>query len=78
LKSIGGSVSDTGVEVSEDQVSDTEKSIGCPALVKSDFINPIEKLLDLRTMVYQPCSSVDVLKSGYIALFPHTTFTLKL
>jgi hypothetical protein len=29
LKSIGVSVSDTGVEVLEDQVSDTEKSIGC-------------------------------------------------
>jgi hypothetical protein len=34
LKSIRVSVSDTSVEVSEDQVSDTEKSIGCPALLK--------------------------------------------
>jgi hypothetical protein len=35
LKSIGVSVSDTGVEVpvSEDRVSDTEKSIECPALI---------------------------------------------
>jgi hypothetical protein len=33
LKSIRVLVSDTGVEVSEDQVSDTEKSIGCPALI---------------------------------------------
>jgi hypothetical protein len=32
LKSIGVSVSDTGVEVSEDRGSDTEKSIGCPSL----------------------------------------------
>jgi hypothetical protein len=35
LKSIGVSVSNTGVEVSEDRVSDTEKSIGCQALRKS-------------------------------------------
>jgi hypothetical protein len=33
LKSIGVPVSDTGVEVSEDRVSDTEKSIGCPSLL---------------------------------------------
>jgi hypothetical protein len=32
LKSLGVSVSDTGVEVSEDRVSDTEKSIGFPSL----------------------------------------------
>jgi hypothetical protein len=32
LKSIGVSVLNTGVEVSEDQVLDTEKSIGCPSL----------------------------------------------
>jgi hypothetical protein len=31
--SIGVSVSDTGVEVLEDRVSDTEKSIGCPSLI---------------------------------------------
>jgi hypothetical protein len=35
LKSIGVSVSDTGVELSEDRVSDTEKSIGCPSLAVS-------------------------------------------
>jgi hypothetical protein len=34
LKSIEVSVSNTGVEVSEDRISDTEKNIGCPALVK--------------------------------------------
>jgi hypothetical protein len=32
LKSIGVLVSDTGIEVSEDRVSDTENSIGCPSL----------------------------------------------
>jgi hypothetical protein len=38
LKSIGVSVSNTGVEVSEDGVSDTEKSIGCPALLNLSTI----------------------------------------
>jgi hypothetical protein len=36
LKSIGVSVSNTGAEVSEDRVSDSEKSIGCPALESFD------------------------------------------
>jgi hypothetical protein len=44
LKSIGVSVSVTGVEVSEDRVSDTEKSIGSPSLqidMKSVFFLPV-------------------------------------
>jgi hypothetical protein len=32
LKSIGVSISNTGLEVSEYRISNTEKSIGCPAL----------------------------------------------
>jgi hypothetical protein len=33
LKSIGVSISNTGIEVSEYRISNTEKSIGCPALL---------------------------------------------
>jgi hypothetical protein len=33
LESIGISISNTGTEVSEYRISNTEKSIGCPALV---------------------------------------------
>jgi hypothetical protein len=36
LKSIGVSISNTGIEVSEYRISNTEKSIGCPALYNSD------------------------------------------
>jgi hypothetical protein len=34
FKSIGVSISNTGIEVSEYRISNTEKSIGCPALLK--------------------------------------------
>jgi hypothetical protein len=32
-KSIGVSISNTGIEVSEYQISNKKKSIGCPALI---------------------------------------------
>jgi Reverse transcriptase (RNA-dependent DNA polymerase) len=41
LKSIGVSISNTGIEVSEYRISNTEKSIGCPALSDPGNYRPV-------------------------------------
>jgi hypothetical protein len=43
-KSIGVSISNTGPEVSEYRISNTEKSIGCPALANCDIQTCVSSL----------------------------------